>query len=122
MSITTEEPTYQYEVGEEADIPTRPRFISPGRPSLNPHAKVVEEIAGTGQTRRFLVADPGDEDEARKLINRHTRYLRLAAHQNERGIRIGAKVLDDGRIQIAFKDIDYVRRGGRKASPDEDDA
>lgn len=110
---------YAWEPCDADEIPTKPRHVGPGRQSVNPHADVVKNNAGTGGTFRLVIEDVDDDDERRKLVNRHARYIRLAAHAVERGARIGAKRLDGNRLQIAFTDIPYVRRP-RKGNEDED--
>jgi hypothetical protein len=122
MSTDTLAPVgFTYEQGDPSDIPTRPRHVGPGRPSINPHTDVVTRNAGTGQVVKFMVEDVDDDDERRKLVNRHARFIRIAARNAGRGVRIGATPQGDGTLQIAFQDIDYTPRK-RKSTDEESDA
>lgn len=110
--------SFDYFDVDVSEIPTRPRPVSPGRPSANPHLDAVKAIAGSGKVRGFTVPDPGGEAERQKLINRHVRWLRNAAHENERGVRVWTSIeARDGvpAIRINFRDTPYQRRprGGK---------
>lgn len=111
MSTETETVSFDYEPVDVSEIPTRPRPVSPGRPSHNPHTDAVRKLAGTGECLGFKVPDPGTDDERTKLVARHTRYLRMAAHELDRGARVWATILaDEGMIRINFQDRKYSRR------------
>lgn len=96
---------YNYEPCEASEVPTRPRGISPGRPGNNPHAGIMAELAHTEGSLKFLIPDVTDDEEREKLINRHFRYLRLAANANGRSVRVGSQKVGDGLLQIFVTDV-----------------
>lgn len=115
---TQEFDTYNWVPCDPSEIPAAPYRGGNGRSAVNPHADVVKNNAGTGGTLKLVIDDVPDDDERRRLINRHARYIRLAAHAVDRGARIHGKQLEGGGLQIAFTDIPYVRRV-RKVAEDE---
>lgn len=122
---TTDTVGFSYMPVDASEVPTRPRPVSPGRPSSNPHTDVLKNLAGTGEARAFTLSLDHDADEVavKRLVNRHTRWLRTAAHENDRGVRVWPTEVshegDDGTtargLRISFKDIPYTRRP-RKAN------
>ncbi len=108
-TATLDEFDFTYEPVSADEIPDRPRNVPPGRPSANPHVDVLKAIAGTGEARRIRLPDPGDEDERMKLVNRHARYLRFGAHENDRSVRVW-HVVDGDTLSICFQDVKYLKR------------
>lgn len=124
MSTVTEDEfdeLYSYEPVDPADIPARHRPTPPGRTSRNPHVDIVKTIAGTGEARYLTVTDPGDEESRVKLVNKHARYLRFAAHKNDRSVRVWHTV-DGDKLRIAFQDTKYLRRHPSDAGTSTDEA
>lgn len=123
MSTETQTVGFSYEPVDASEIPSRPRPVSPGRPSANPHQDRVKNLAGTGEATAFrLPLEAGaDEADVKRIVDRHTRWLRAAAHENERGVSVWHKVLDDGELKIYFRDIQYTRRP-RKSDADSENA
>lgn len=120
MSTDTQAVGYSYEPVDASEIPSRPRPVSPGRPSQNPHADRVKNLAGTNDATAFrLPLDASAEPaEVKKIVDRHTRWLRAAAHENERGVSVWHKTIPEtNELKIYFKDIAYTRRP-RKSSAD----
>jgi hypothetical protein len=69
---------------------------------------------------RLPLTTPGDDKEVNRLVARHTRWLRQAAHDNDRGVRIWHKVMDGGNeVKIYFTDKNYTHRprGSAVADP-----
>lgn len=113
MSTDTDVLSFSYEPVDASEIPSRPRPMSPGRPSTNPHGDRVKNLAGTEDASAFRVPldASADDKEVKKIIDRHTRWLRTAAHDNERGVRVWHKRLPEtNELKIYFKDIAYIRR------------
>ena len=108
-----DEPVYFYEDVDEDNLPKRTRPTGAGRKIRNPHASVVDAIAGTGKSKVFTVEDPGNDDERRKLVQRNVRYLRMAAHKNDRSLSVWHETTEDGSLRITFKDKPWHRRGQR---------
>lgn len=108
---------FSYVPVDPSSIPSRPRPMSPGRPSHNPHTEVLAKYAGSGEAFAFVDNAPDDEDERTKLYNRHVRYLRLGAHENGRGVRCWREDLEDGRLKVNVLDTPYFKR-----KKDDDDA
>jgi hypothetical protein len=121
VTTVTEAPAaFTYDVLDPADMPARNVGSGPGRPDKNPHRDAVKNIAGTGQGRSFTLSDPnagvpatGDAPERDKLVNRHIRYLRMAAHDCDRGIRVAWDVQPNGYLIIKFQDKEYIRHTRR---------
>lgn len=111
MSTATLEDEFEFTYGVVSadEIPDRVRTVPPGRPSKNPHLDVIKAIAGTGEARFVEMRDPGDDEARTKLVNRHARYLRFAAHEHDRSVRVW-HVVEGDRLKVCFEDVKYLKR------------
>lgn len=109
---------FTYGVISADEIPDRVRNIPPGRPSRNPHLDTIKAIAGTGEARYVEMRDPGNDEARNKLVNRHARYLRFAAHEHNRSVRVW-HVVEGDRLKVCFEDVKYLKRGPRESTDSE---
>lgn len=116
MSTDTLEDEFEFTYGviSADEIPDRVRHVPPGRPSRNPHVDTIKAIAGTGEARYVEMRDPGNEEARTKLVNRHARYLRFAAHEHDRSVRVW-HVVEGDRLKVCFEDVKYLKRGPQNA-------
>ena len=104
---------FSYESVDVARIPVRVPGKRGRAATPNPHTDVMARLAGSDEAIMFRLnshdGQPWQEASAKRIVQRHTRWLRQAAHSNERSVRVHSEI-DGAELRIIAQDRPYTRK------------